>query len=338
MKVVHCECGLGNQMLDYCEYIATKKMNPTDECYIETIMFEIPECQEVISGWNGFELATVFGVTAPDIKDYFSNDQWHRIIESVERSRFWDNGWEYPKAIGDAFAHEGLSLKILCKSMYFDNGFKRALGFMKKTRLWSELLIRKTDMQYKPISEQLFLQTEENAYLGHTLQFMNAKNKIELIDKEIRETFVFPPLKDEMNMQAAREVQSVQSVGIHIRRDDAMYGINRAVFLTGYYKRAVKLIKSKVSDPVFYVFGTPKTIRWVKENLGEIGLDPKKDKVCYIDWNSGADSFRDMQLLSLCKHNIISQSSFGWWGTYLNSNPDKITISPLKKMNTTHHV
>ena len=338
MKVVHCECGLGNQMLDYCELLAVKKMNPDDECYIETILFEVPECQETISAWNGFELSDIFGVKVSDISTHFNNDQWTRIIENVRESHFWLDGWSYPDAVSKAFAEEGLLLDVRCKSRYFDNSFKQAFNFMKKTRLWSELLIRKTDAQYKPIPDQLFFSTQRDVYCGHTLQFMNVGNDIEKIEKEIRETFVFPAVDDAKNSNAIKEIQSCNSVGIHIRRDDAVYGVNRSIFYTGYYKKAVALIKSKISNPVFYIFGTPKTMRWVKENLPAIGLDLSRDNIRYVDWNSGKNSYRDMQLLSTCKHSIISQSSFGWWGTYLNTNPDKITISPLKKMNTTHHV
>ena len=64
MKIIHIDSGLGNQMLSYCEYLAMKKMNPDDDCYIETIIYEIPECQEVVCQWNGYELNRIFGINA----------------------------------------------------------------------------------------------------------------------------------------------------------------------------------------------------------------------------------------------------------------------------------
>lgn len=57
-------------------------------------------------------------------------------------------------------------------------------------------------------------------------------------------------------------------------------------------------------------------------------MDFKVDKVYFVDWNKGEESFRDMQLMAECKHNIFTQSSFGFWGAYLNTNPDKITCAP----------
>jgi hypothetical protein len=81
MKVVHIESGLGNQMLSYCEYLALKKMNPNDECYIELMVYSIPECNETISQWNGYELNRIFGIDAPNIMDKMNIDEWNTVLE-----------------------------------------------------------------------------------------------------------------------------------------------------------------------------------------------------------------------------------------------------------------
>lgn len=56
MKIVHIESGLGNQMLSYCEFLALKKSNPKDDIFIETSIYDIPECNDTICQWNGYEL------------------------------------------------------------------------------------------------------------------------------------------------------------------------------------------------------------------------------------------------------------------------------------------
>ena len=71
-------------------------------------------------------------------------------------------------------------------------------------------------------------------------------------------------------------------------------------------------------------------INWCKNHLSQLW---EGKKVVYVDWNKGKESFRDMQLMSLCKHNIIANSSFSWWGAWLNQNEKKIVIAPEKWMN-----
>lgn len=115
-----------------------------------------------------------------------------------------------------------------------------------------------------------------------------------------------------------------------------MLGYNYAYYVTGYFKRAVKYIKQHTSQPVFYIFCDPDSVQWAKDNADILGLDMKKDKVNFVDWNKSTDSYRDMQLMAACKHQVITNSSFGWWGAWLNTNPDKITCSPDAMINTTH--
>ena len=88
-------------------------------------------------------------------------------------------------------------------------------------------------------------------------------------------------------------------------------------------KTYVKYVKKNVHDPVFFFFTDPGSIEWCKQNQKKFGLNFSKDKVYFIDWNKGLESYRDMQLMTYCKHSIQSYSSFGWWGAYLMKNPNK---------------
>ncbi|MFM2292543.1 MAG: hypothetical protein RIS29_2356, partial [Bacteroidota bacterium] len=90
-----------------------------------------------------------------------------------------------------------------------------------------------------------------------------------------------------------------------------------------YYKRAVDLICDKVENPVFYVFSND--IEWVKEKFVFLG-----DSMTIVDHNQGEKSYLDLVLMSNCKHNICANSSFSWWGAWLNQNQDKIVIVPEK--------
>lgn len=53
-----------------------------------------------------------------------------------------------------------------------------------------------------------------------------------------------------------------------------------------------------------------------------------------VDWNRGSDSYRDIQIMSACKNNIIANSSFSWWAAFLNTNKNAIVCAPAKWTNT----
>ena len=90
-----------------------------------------------------------------------------------------------------------------------------------------------------------------------------------------------------------------------------------------YFDSAIKYINERIPKPIFFVFSDD--IEWCRTKLNIANA-------IYVDWNKDDNSFRDMQLMSMCKHNIICNSTFSWWGAYLNNNPDKIVIAPNKWM------
>lgn len=65
---------------------------------------------------------------------------------------------------------------------------------------------------------------------------------------------------------------------------------------------------------------------WVKENISV-------ENAVVVNWNQGADSWQDMYLMSLCRHHIIANSSFSWWGAWLNPREDKLVIAPYRWYN-----
>lgn len=140
------------------------------------------------------------------------------------------------------------------------------------------------------------------------------------IEDIIRKEFTF---KNEMraeNVDFLNKVQNLNTVSIHVRRGDYVQSPNLGGICTlEYYENAVDYIKKRIENPYFCVFSDD--IPWCKNNM-------KLENCVYIDWNRGFDSYQDMQLMSLCKHNIIANSSFSWWGAWLNNHASKIVIAP----------
>ena len=344
MKIIHIESGLGNQMLSYCEYLAIKKMNPEDVCYIETVVFDIPECNEVINQWNGYELARIFGINAPNIKDVMSKDQWDEFLRMVRDSDFWHKNWNYPVYITQALNNVGIPMENLRGDFEKDRNVRIAAGqrwYAKNIlyayyRRYIENRHASQALAKCGMEDKMFVKTEKNIFLGQQLGFRLRNSGIERIDKEIREAFVFPVITDERNGEALSRIKASNAVAVHVRRGDGL-SFNYSYIATGYYKRAVKYIKQYVADPSFFIFCDPTSVEWCKKHEATLGLNMNKDKVYFIDWNKGENSWRDMQLMAQCQHNVCSNSSFAWWGAYLNNNPDKITTSPKITINTTHH-
>lgn len=120
-----------------------------------------------------------------------------------------------------------------------------------------------------------------------------------------------------------------QSVSLHVRRGDytnpSVWRTTGSVCAEPYYSDAIalveKMLKEKGTTPHFYVFSDD--IAWVKQNL------PLTDAT-YVDWNHGADSWQDMLLMSHCHHNVVCNSTFSWWGAWLNAHADKIVVAPSR--------
>lgn len=146
---------------------------------------------------------------------------------------------------------------------------------------------------------------------------------------EIRQQFIFKELLKDKNARLEHKMKNSKSVAVHVRRGD--YVTNKTAFdyhglcSVEYYKSAMNFVESKIKHPIYFFFSDDQ--QWVKSNL------KSKSESYYVDWNKGASSFHDMHLMSLCKHNIIANSSFSWWGAWLNSNKDKIVCAPNKWTN-----
>jgi len=140
-------------------------------------------------------------------------------------------------------------------------------------------------------------------------------------------------LKNDLSNQAKlilNKIKNTEAVSIHIRRGDYILN-NKTSSLHGgictldYYEQAIKIIEQKTNNPEFFIFSDD--IEWVKENL------KINHPVTYVSGN-GIPDYEELVLMSHCQHNIIANSTFSWWGAWLNQNPNKIVIAPEKWFNS----
>lgn len=145
------------------------------------------------------------------------------------------------------------------------------------------------------------------------------------IEDEVRRVFRFREelLSERTKTMSVALHKNAKSISLHVRRGDYKVIDNTKTFGIEYYDAAVKLLREKHNGGDLIVFSDDP--EWAKNNL------PYKD-MTVVDWNNGVDSWQDMYLMSQCTYNIIANSSFSWWGAWLNSNPEKLVIAPKKWM------
>lgn len=156
--------------------------------------------------------------------------------------------------------------------------------------------------------------------------WQNENNFLPIRDKIIK-AFSFPQI-DDNNKTIAERLATSNAVSCHVRRGDYLKEPEMCVCTPQYYARAITEMNQRVNPDLYVVFSDD--ISWCKENL--MGLIGNRE-VVFVDWNRKENSFRDMQLMSLCSHNIIANSSFSWWGAWLNQNESKGVIAPSVWMN-----
>lgn len=247
------------------------------------------------------------------------DDVYIDAITSYELFKNQHNGYELEKIFNINPKHANIryikqlsdtNSRLFARIRRKSFGVKRTMYIESKEFKYDEDLFRNKDLYIKGYWQNL------NYFKG--------------IANELKEDFIFYKELDPKNQRLAQDIFSGNSVSIHIRRGD--YYKNKSyekkfgnVATLSYYQQAIDLIKSKIENPQFYVFSDD--MDWVKENL-DLG-----EGTTYVDYNKKEDSYKDMQLMSICKHNIIANSTFSWWGAFLNVNPNKIVIAPKKWIN-----
>lgn len=175
-------------------------------------------------------------------------------------------------------------------------------------------------------------------YQHFNLELLNASNNVYLdgfwqsekyfsdIKGILRQEFTlkFPP--SALFNQISDAIASACSVSLHIRRGD-MANDPAANRLHGtcsldYYDRAIQHIAKHINQPHFFIFSDDPM--WVKEHLN---LSFPSTLVSY---QSSLHDYEELHLMSRCHHHITANSSFSWWGAWLNPRPDKIVITPKK--------
>ncbi len=144
------------------------------------------------------------------------------------------------------------------------------------------------------------------------------------VREQLLRDFAFTEPADEKNRELLRQIDGCEAVSVHVRggdyRDPQSQNRFGGVCTPEYYRQAIRRVCERVSDPVFFVFSDdPDYAREILDSGAEM---------VFVAHNTGAESYRDMQLMSRCRHHIVANSSFSWWGAWLDPRADKTVYAP----------
>lgn len=239
------------------------------------------------------------------------------------KSRNFHNGLEIERIFGIHLTEAKLSDKLKM-SWYFPN-------YWIDYHLLGKLPARKNTIRELPgqkVNFELLGDSSDKFYDGYWQSYQYFDSCRDVILKE----FTFPKIsmEDKLNFELNERLNNEEnSVGIHIRRGDYLKNWKyRGLCGIDYYQKAIAYILEHIKSPKFFLFSDD--IDWVKENISPLlkGYD-----VTFVNWNHSINSYKDMQLMAMCKNLIIANSSFSWWAAYLNQN-NPIVVAPEKWINS----
>lgn len=228
----------------------------------------------------------------------------------------------------------GRNTHLYLKRNFLIEIFKIENNFLKNLYCWDMLLyVIKKIGRFKKV-----LKKERKRYVSflglnvvdypewHDYKFISE------ILPELKKKLIFTEDDNENNKRIVKMMQESESVSIHVRRGDYQNSVSWRIILGDicdrqYYRDAIDRVCAIFLNPKFFVFSDD--IEWVKLNL-------HIDNSIYIDWNIGENSYRDMELMTYCKANIIANSTFSLCAAWLNVNKNPTRVVPSKWLNDFH--
>jgi hypothetical protein len=179
-------------------------------------------------------------------------------------------------------------------------------------------IIREPHM--RPRNERVMTATG-NVYLDGYWQSEQYFKEIEAI---IRAEFALKQPVQRRSQEVARKIEAGDAVSIHIRRGDYVSNPEtkrlHGTCSLHYYRQAAAMLEPRLAKPHFFIFSDEPD--WAEANL-KLG-----QPMTFVRHNGPDQDYEDLWLMSLCRHHIIANSSFSWWGAWLSRNPKRVVFAP----------
>jgi hypothetical protein len=193
----------------------------------------------------------------------------------------------------------------------FSAAFKGFMGI--------DVYTEKVEQRYRFLPD---LPLQSNVRTLYLIGYWQTYRMIDEIADELRAEFNFKEPARGKNLEVLNRIrQSKNPVSLHIRRGDYTLAAEGNIALPlDYYFRAISLFNEQLEEPTFFVFSDD--ISFAKQNL------PHNLNAIFVDHNDDSSSHEDLRLMSACHHHIIANSTFSWWGAWLNPRADKMVYAP----------
>jgi len=275
MKIQRLSGGLACQVFQYAFMRYAQIQNPQDEWYLDDSEFFVSD------KYNGYELERVFGLKPRLLSQAFDADVWDEMIEKKK------SGISIPQIIKES----GIPIIMYAE----DDSYKELNPF--DGHVYRML----PDGGFYPDIPSI--EASDIYYHGTWID----KNWFNSCREIMLRELAFPEIKSEQAHKYLEEIMNGNSVAIHIRRGDYVeLGIAQD---TSYYFNALKDVAEKYKDFTVYVFSDD--LYWCNQHAYELGLN-FAPKVEYISGNMNAESYVDLQLMSMCKVIIMANSAFSY--------------------------
>lgn len=176
--------------------------------------------------------------------------------------------------------------------------------------------------------DQAILKLPDNIFLDG---YWQSEKYFPNVKETLRKEFLVKTPAIGKNEKILKQIDSGESINIHVRR--ANYITNKhtnkihGTCGINYYKKCISAIAEKVKNPYFFIFSDDPN--WTKNNL------KLNYPTIFVTHNDATTDYEDLRLMTHCKHHIIANSTFSWWGAWLCNNPNKIIFAPHKWFNDT---
>jgi hypothetical protein len=206
-------------------------------------------------------------------------------------------------------------VKKLIQPSIFDQGKTKVENLIRP--YYKRRIVYERSLSY----DENMWQVEDDVYLAGYWQDLRY---FEQYGAVIRSDLKFKTEPTGLNKELLETINMVESVAIHVRRGDyitdSFHAEHVGVAEMPYYRNATNFLQGKTSQAHYFVFTDDP--EWVKKNF-----DPGVP-FQLVEHNDQVNAFEDLRLMSACKHQVISNSSFGWWGGWLSNNDQKIVVAP----------